>query len=92
MGRRLTKLALKHRLAEQRDERESLKEIGGNKAEFDALMFKHWAELDGDEHLASVPAWALPSIEHCSDDCPACCPDCGQGHGEDTLDCERCRT
>ena len=89
MARRLTGKALLSKLVEQRDAREDLKATGGTAQELTALTIVQRAALDG--YTVTVPAWALPSIIICSDDCPACCPDCGQGHGEDTLDCEHCR-
>ena len=88
--RKPEKLALKHLLAQQRDERESLKAVGASKGELDALKFRHWTELEGGGAVASVPAWALGKPAECSDTCPPCCMDCGQGHDEDTPTCSVC--
>lgn len=90
MARRLTGKALLSKLVEQREARDTLKETGGTPQELTALTVVQRAALDG--HVVSVPEWALPSTIVCNDDCPACCGDCGQGHGEDAADCEYCRT
>ena len=93
MGQRkqpLKKFTLKRRLAQQRDERSDLAAIGASKPAMDALMFRHWAELDGESASATVPEWAFPSAMACTTGCPPCCPNCGQGHGEDTPSCPAC--